>query len=297
MSSAVPSFATFWAGARVSAYEAACMASFVHLGYRYFVYSYQEIENLPAGVERADAGEITEPGNARRFLIRGEPNLSHFSDLFRYRLFSLTPHIWVDTDMLLLRPLALDSYESLLAREDERTLCGAIMRLDAASPLLPLLIERTEAMRDRDLVWGETGPRLLTATFDRRAVLAAAHPPSAFFPIHYDDFWKAFLPEHLEECETLCAGASTTHLWNDRVVMLGIWKRFAPPEGSFLERQFARDGGLALFDDVYPAAVMRNMVTNWRIRCEGGHIGIGQWSRQAVPSLKLTMRRRLSLPT
>jgi hypothetical protein len=39
------------------------------------------------------------------------------------------------------------------------------------------------------------------------------------------------------------------------------------------------------------------MVTNWRIRCEGGHIGLGQWSRQAVPSLKLTMRRRLSLPT
>ena len=272
------------------------MASFVRQGYGYTVYSYNEIENLPPGVEYADAAEITEARDAQRYIIRGRPNLSHFTDLFRYKLFSRTQHIWVDTDMLMLRPLSLTSYTQLLAREDNRSLCGAIMRLDSASPDLPVLVQRTEALRDKELVWGETGPRLLTATFKGRDVLADAHDPPTFFPIHYNDFWKAFLPEFRDECEALCNNAATLHLWNDRVVKLGIWKRFAPPTGSFLTSRFEEDGSLRLFDDVYPVEVMRNMVENWRFRCEGGDIGVGQWLRRAVPSMQLTMRRRLNLP-
>jgi hypothetical protein len=294
-SDAAVSFATFWAGRRVSAYEAASMASFARHGYRFLAYSYEAIDNLPDGVEPADAAAIVEPGNQHRFLIRGAPNLSHFSDLFRYRLFSLTPHIWVDADMLMLRPLPVTGCKQLLAREDERTLCGAIMRLDAHSRQLPELIRRTEALRDRNLAWGATGPKLLTMTFGKDELMRAAHPPELFFPVHYNDFWMTFLPEYREACEERCAGASTIHLWNDRMVGLGIWKRFAPPEGSFLHAAFAQTGSWQ-FEGAYPADVMRNMVLNWRIRCEGGEIGLGQWSRKAWPSLKRTLRRRLNLP-
>jgi hypothetical protein len=289
------SFATFWAGRRISGFEASCMASFVRHGYRLLAYSYDTIENLPEGVELADAAAIAAPDNQQRFLIRGAPNLSHFSDLFRYRLFSLTPHIWVDADMMMVRPLPAGEWHKLVAREDKRTICGAIMRLDPRSPQLDELIRRTEALRDRDLFWGATGPQLLTATFSHDDVLGGSHPPELFFPVHYNDFWMAFLPEYREACERMCAEASTVHLWNDRVVGLGIWKRLAPPEGSFLHACFVQSGSWQ-FDDVYPADVMRNMVRNWRIRCEGGEIGLGQWSRKMWPSLKLTVRRRLKLP-
>jgi hypothetical protein len=273
------------------------MASFVRHGYAYTVFSYDEIDNLPPGVGRADAAAITDADNANRYIIRGRPNLSHFTDLFRYELFRRTSHIWVDTDMLMLRPLALEAASQLLAREDERTICGAIMRLDPRNPDLPDLIRRTEALRDKELVWGQTGPRLLTSTFKGQDLLAASHHPATFFPIHYNDFWKAFLPEFRGECEALCSNAATLHLWNDRMVKLGVWKRFAPPDGSFLANRFAADGSLALFDDAYPAEVMRNMAENWRFRCEGGDIGLGLWLRRAVPSLKLTMQRRLNRPT
>lgn len=272
------------------------MASFVRQGYVYTAYSYNEIENLPQGVQLRDAAEITPADNAHRYLIRGQPNLSHFSDLFRYRLFSQTPYIWVDTDMLLLRRLELGSYTQLLAKEDDRRLCGAIMRLDQSSPHLPELINRTEALRDKDLVWGATGPRLLTTTFDQPGLLTGAYGPERFFPVHYNDFWKVFLPECREECEALCVNASTLHLWNDRLVKLGIWKRFAPPAGSFLHSRFTADGSIGLFDDEYPATVMRNMVENWRFRCAGGDVGVGQWLRNAMPSVRLTLRRRLNLP-
>lgn len=272
------------------------MASFVRQGYRFTVYSYEAIENLPEGVLSADAGAITAAENMKRFLIRGKPNLSHFSDLFRYCLFAKTPDIWVDADMLMLRRLPPEIGAQILAREDAHSLCGAIMRLDSHSPDLPLLIQNTEALRDKELVWGETGPRLLTATFKRLDVMGTSHDFTKFFPIHYNDFYKAFLPEFREYCEARCAQAATLHLWNDRVVKLGIWKRFAPPAGSFLHARFVADDSLDLFDDVYPAEVVRNMAENWRIRCEGGDIGLGQWSRQAVPSLKLTLKRRLNLP-
>jgi len=288
-------FATFWAGRSLSGYEASCMASFVDQGYRLIAYSYEEIENLPDGVEPADAASIVAPDNLRRFLIRGRPDLSHFSDLFRYRLFSLTPHIWVDADMMILRPLPEGAGDPLLAREDRGTIGGAIMRLDALNPELDELIGRTEALRDRDLYRGATGPELLTGTLTHDDLLGAAHPPELFFPIHHNDFWMAFLPEYREDCERMCEGASTVHLWNDRIVGLGIWKRLAPPEGSFLHACFLGSGSWQ-FDDVYPAEVMRALIYSWRVRCEGGAIGLGRWSRHMWPSLKMTMRRRLKLP-
>ena len=59
-------FATFWAGRSLSGYEASCMASFVDQGYRLIAYSYEEIENLPDGVEPGDAASIV----ARDYLGR-----------------------------------------------------------------------------------------------------------------------------------------------------------------------------------------------------------------------------------
>lgn len=297
MTVTTPSFATFWAGRTISAFEAACITSFLAHGYDYTVFSYDTMDNLPDGVRLRDAREITEEPNVRRFLIKGRPSLSHFSDLFRYELFKRTDHIWVDTDMLLLRPFDLPSYDEIIAKEDAAMVCGAIMRLDRHHPNLDALIARTEALRDQDLVWGATGPRLLTAVLDRQTIMQKAYDPKLFFPVHYNESWKLFLPEYRDECMELCRSAFTTHLWNDRVMKIGVWKRFCPPAGSFLETQFRADGSLRFFDDVYPEPVMQSMVENWRIRCEGGATGLGQWMRQAVPSAQLTFRRRFNLAT
>ena len=171
------------------------------------------------------------------------------------------------------------------------------MRLDGTHPKLPELIAKTEALRDRELVWGATGPRLLTAVFDSQTILHQAYEPSMFFPVHYNDAWKVLLPDYREECVQLCESSYTTHFWNDRMVKIGVWKRFCPPAGSFLETQFKADGSLRFFEDFYPEDVMRSMVINWRFRCEGGDIGLGQWLRQAAPSARLTFRRRFNLPT
>jgi hypothetical protein len=291
------SFATFWAGSAFSGYEAACISSYLSKGYEFTVYSYGDITNLPEGALHRPASDITDIGNMQRFLINGKPNLSHFSDLFRYELFAHTDHIWCDADMMMLRPIDLTVERSLLAKEDPSTLCGAIMRLDGADPHLATLVKKTLQMRDRDLVWGATGPNLLTSVFGRSAVLKNAHDPSLFFPVHYDESWKLMLPEYRDECTELCKSAYTLHLWNDRVLKIGIWKSFAPPAGSFLGEWFRSLGCDSYFTGSYPVDVMKAMVENWRMRCLGGDIGLGQWIRRAVPSAKLTYRRHFNLPT
>ena len=274
------------------ALDRACLRSFAHAGHPVTVYGYAPIADLPAGVAFGDAREIAPEASVRRFRWRGEANLSHFSDYFRYRLFAATDATWIDTDILLLRDLPPRGAGNLFALETPTSICGAIMSIARADPHLPTLIARTEALMDTDLVWGATGPRLLTRTLGGD-VVRTARPTGAFFPIHYDLFWKAFLPEAAEECAHLAAGAATHHLWNNLVVSMGVWKELAPPEGSFLWHALAHAGTLELFRDVYPADVMRRMVANWRFRKTGADIGALALARQALPSLGRTLGPRL----
>ena len=280
-----PGFATFWAGSRLPAYEAACLTSYLRHGYAITVYSFGAIAGLPPGVLLRPASDIVEEHYVSAFLIKDVPSLSHFSDLFRYRMFQRTDEIWVDTDMYMVRPLPLDLPPTLLAREDQHALCGAIMRLDRTAPALATLVSRTEAAAGRNLEWGETGPRLLTSVFGP-AVLAKSYGPKLYFPIHYDDFWKVFLPEFRDECEALCGDAVTVHLWNNIVTKMGVWKEVMPPEGSYLHALFVRDGMTDLFQATFPAAEMRHVIDNYRMRMSGGFADVSKLARLAIPSIK-----------
>lgn len=288
MAEQAPAFATFWHG-ELSPFESACIASYVVRGYDIRVYSYAPIANLPPGAEPADASAIVERSATERFIFGGKPNLSHFSDYFRYLLFKKTDRIWVDTDMLLVRAFDRPLPPTVLAREWQPTICGAIMRLGAADGHLDRLIAQTEAAMGRELLWGETGPRLLTKEFGRAALLNQAFGPERFYAIDHHDFWKVFLPEYADECERRTAESWGAHLWNNIVDVLGYWKSFAPPRGSFLYEKFAADGQLAWFRDVYPEDVMRKIARNFVLRKTGEDLGIKQLSTQLIPSVRRTV--------
>lgn len=284
----VPTFATFWHG-DLSPFEAACIASYVVRGYDITVYSYTPLEDLPPGATPGDAATIVKQDALSRFIYRGKPNLSHFSDYFRYLLFKKTDRIWVDADMLLVRPIDTALPDTLLTRESPTSICGAIMRLGDKDQHLDRLITQAEACMGRELQWGETGPRLLTKEFGQAALLNQSFGPERFYAITHDDFWKVFLPEFAEECEARTAQSWGVHLWNNIVDTLGYWKLFAPPRGSFLHAKFAADAQLPLFKGIYPEEVMRRMTTNFRLRKTGEELGIRQISTQLLPSIRRTI--------
>ena len=287
-----PTFASLWAGQPPSPFEMACFHSFARRGYDLVVYSYDSFPDMPSWLQFRDAREITPEADLQLYIYEGKPNLSHFSDLFRYRLFQETDRIWVDADILLMRSFDVALPPSIFAKEHEKSLCAAVMRLDRADPRLEELVKRTRALAGKSLFWGETGPRLMTAVFGRTDAFAQAFPPQTFYPVLYDVFWKVFLPEHRDECAALCRDGYTLHLWNNIVVQLGVWKTLAPPEGSWLHELFAADDSLDFFQGAYPAAVMRRMVENWRFRFSGADLSAGMLARQLVPSVLRTAKRR-----
>lgn len=287
-----PTFASFWAGAPPSAFEMGCFRSFSRRGYDLAVYTYDSFPGMPDWLQFRDAAEITPKADLDLYIYEGKPNLSHFSDLFRYRLFEETDRIWVDADIFLMRSFDFDLPVNIFAKEHEKSLCAAIMRLDRDDPRLSELVARTRALAGKSLFWGETGPKLMTAVFGKTQAFQDAFPPQTFYPILYDVFWKVFLPEHRDECAEMCRDAYTLHLWNNIVVQLGVWKAMAPPQGSYLYELFAENDSLGFFQGVYPAAVMRRMVENWSNRFSGADVGLGNLARQLAPSALRTAKRR-----
>jgi hypothetical protein len=287
------SFASFWGGGDLPALDRACLASFVRHGYEINVYSFDPVQFLPEGVRFVDANSIVERAAMTEFRYKGRPNLSHFSDYFRYEMFSKTRHTWIDTDMMLLKRIDLPMYANLFAKENPTSICGAIMRIDKNDQTLPLLLLHTKNLMNKELVWGATGPRLLTRVLGSRKIIGEAYEQKFFFPINHTEFYLPFLPELCEECNARCGDAFTLHLWNNIVVQFGFWKDLAPPEGSFLWKQLNRLNLLDFFRGCYPVDVMNNMVKNWQYRKTGCDIGIVQVAKQLLPSAVRTATPRV----
>ncbi len=266
--------ATFWHGPPLARLDLACLLSFVAAGFRVTVYGYEPIDGLPDGVMFRDAAAIVDRGFLHAFVVNGKPSLSHFSDLFRYRLFASQDAAWVDMDLLCLQPFAMPRERNFFARESPASISSSVLRIDRAQPELKTLIATTEAFGDgNDFAWGSTGPALLTKTFGPR-VLDDALEPARFFPIGWDDWWKPFTPSAREECDAACASSSAIHLWNNIVERSGYWKDIAPPAGSFLHHVLERSGSLRLFRDVYPAAIMEHIANNYRNSRTADHMKV-----------------------
>ncbi len=284
-------FGTFWKGPRLSAFEAACLHSLVSAGQKVTLFSYAAVENVPGGVICADAATIADEAKMTGFKLAGVPSISHFSDYFRYRMFKETALTWVDTDILLLNGWRQDPAENLLALETPGVICNAVMRLSSTEPWLPDLIQRAEDLATHThMRWGETGPRLITKLVGSQALMQQAQPPHLYFPIHFDDFWKVFLPEHAQECRAKCEHARTLHLWNNIVDRLGFWKDYLPPQGSYLHDVFVEKGCASLFRGVFPLRNMRQLIENWHSRQTGQHLGVRSVMRQLLPSIQRTYK-------
>jgi hypothetical protein len=283
-------FASFWQGPELSPYEVACLASFTAYGNEVSLYSYHEVKNLPKGVIARDACAILPPDSLNDFPIRGVPSMAHFTDYFRFIMFTRSDEIWIDTDMLLLRAFDLGAEGDLIGRESPTSICTALLRLDPNDARLADLIRRVDAMKRTDISWGDTGPRLLTAVYGVKAGL----PESLFYPVHFDDYYKVFLPRYMDECSTLCSNAYTLHLWNNRVVKLGLFKRIGPPVGSFLHHVFETLGANDLFTEFYPTSVMETMIDN-AVGKVGRDEGVRKLLQIGVPLVRTAIGRRFGV--
>ncbi|MBA4490617.1 hypothetical protein [Paracoccus sp. S1E-3] len=195
--------ATLWVG-RLGPIEYASIASFLRHGHRLTVYSYALLAGLPQGVEGRDANEILSCGQVACSRREGSPSLH--SNFFRYALMDRTDSVWVDLDIIALRPFDFTGDRIYAHESAERVNC-AVLRMPHSSPALADLKCFRPGMRGiaphitglRRLKyqigtlgrgvpieawpWGSTGPRALSAYLRRHDEIKYALPIETFYPI------------------------------------------------------------------------------------------------------------------
>jgi hypothetical protein len=209
-----PDIVTFWHGP-LDALRRTCLRSQVAAGHKVTVYSFDPIAGLPDGVGNAEAEAIL-PYAFSEKLRPPQPDGSwrdwttlQFSDFFRMRLMAESAGLWLDPDVLLLKPIDLDPAKPYFAWERRRQIGNSVLYLPARDPIVlafEALLEQDEltpewlALRHRlsfalrrlrggsqrvsDLRVAIYGPPALTALAKRAGSLRGAMPRQSFYAVH-----------------------------------------------------------------------------------------------------------------
>ena len=192
-----------------------CLRSQGAAGHKVAVYSFDAIAGLPDGVGNAEAEAILSHAFSER-LRPPQPDGSwrdwttlQFSDFFRMRLMAESAGLWLDPDVLLLRPVEINLAKPYFAWEHPRRLGNSVLYLPSRNPIVlafERLIEQEELIPEwlglrhrltfflRRLRGGSNrlsdirvslfGPGALTALASRTGELRFALPRKSFYAIH-----------------------------------------------------------------------------------------------------------------
>jgi hypothetical protein len=210
-----PDVVTFWHGP-LDALRQTCLRSQVAAGHKVTVYSFEPLAQLPDGVGNAEAEAIL-PHAFSEKLRPPQPNGTwrdwttlQFSDFFRMRLMERNAGLWLDADVLLLKPVEIDPAKPYFAWERPRQLGNSVLYLPSGDPIVAAfasLMRQDEltpdwlALRHRftfaarklrglrrlsDIRVAIYGPAALTALARRAGELSYALPKKSFYAVHAD---------------------------------------------------------------------------------------------------------------
>jgi hypothetical protein len=226
---------TLWIGGDLGPVSEACLASFVRNGHRVILHCYDVPNDVPEGVEVADAAIILPSSRIIRHKETGSYSL--FSNLFRYELLRQKRGLWIDCDVYCVQPIP-EAGDHIFGWQSLVTINGAILKLPADSPALAELIgifdrpsfippwllpEEHERLLARqsageafdlgDLPWGIAGPRAITHVFSQMGLSRLARQRRVFYPISYED--GPVLLRRSDLNRFVSAMTLTVHLWNE----------------------------------------------------------------------------------
>ena len=129
-----PEIVTFWHGP-LDALRILCLRSQVAAGHKVTVYSFEPLAPLPEGVGNAEAEAILPRAFAERLRPTGAGGVwrdwttLQYSDFFRMRLMAQNAGLWLDADVLLLKPVEIDPAKPYFAWERPRQLGNSVLYL------------------------------------------------------------------------------------------------------------------------------------------------------------------------
>lgn len=239
-----------WIGPRLSALERLSIASFLAHGHEVRLYTYGDVEGLPAGVVQHDGREIVPASQVFTYASGfGKGSYAGFANLFRYKLLLDHGGIWCDSDVVCLRPFDF-SDEYVIGRErlpphvasgdNTEQLATCVLKVPPNSRVMLECYAVCMEVNKSELQWGESGPRLVTQRFARHHLDRFSLPPAAFCPI---DWWNAqkLVSEPWHERPESYA----IHFWNEVWRFQGLDKDATyPPDSTYetLKRRYGVSG-------------------------------------------------------
>lgn len=203
---------SLWVSGSLSRLEEACMRSWVKAGYAFDLYVYEPPPTVPKGVRVLDGRSILPEEMIFKYNLpkrKGGGSYSGFSNFFRYKLLQ-QGGTWVDTDMFCLKPLP--EVEYLFVAEDTELAASCIMRVPPHSWFAEFCWNICEQKNPNELVWGETGPQLVSKAVVECNLEQYIQPRDLFFPVMYEEVERFLKDEALPL-------TFTVHFWNE------MWRR------------------------------------------------------------------------
>jgi mannosyltransferase OCH1-like enzyme len=151
-----------WIGPELSVMEQLSIASFLRNGHEYHLYVYDQPQHIPEGTVIRNAAEILP--SSRIFQYQQYASYAGFANFFRYKLLAERGGWWVDTDTVCLKHFDFPQehvFSTELVEGVARTNCGAI-KVPQGSQAMAYAWEVCQTKQPEQLVWGETGPRLMS---------------------------------------------------------------------------------------------------------------------------------------
>ncbi len=267
-----------WVGDSLSVIEQLSLASFVHHGHRVELFTYEPVADIPVGVVVRDGNEIL--GKDRIFMYRSRPSYGAFANWFRYVLLYREGGVWIDTDVVCLKPFDFsaelffgwEQYNKVnnavvgshpgmevfafLARQAEQP--NVFLPYDTGSDKCRKLMRRYLHGNHRsDLEWGETGPVGFTRALRHFGYLDYALSTTAFYPVH-PTCWNTVFNATYPDAGRSFPDSYAIHLWNEMMRREpGFDKSMTYPENSLIEdlkRRYLGSGEITLADFNQPGS-------------------------------------------
>ena len=254
----LPTIAVLWIGGSLSWLERLCLKSFVDAGQPIVIYTYENVEGIPEGVEIRDGRKILEGKPMYRHARNG--SVAPFSDIFRFHLMQKSPgEIWVDTDIYCWRPVEAETphvfgYETprqinsavLGLPPDSDALGGMLEFMEDEFPIPPFLspkvkasyreaAERGEPVHVSEMPWGLWGPLGISHFLKKTGEDKYAKPIDVYYPVHYRDR-NRFFRRPVKALASITENTRTVHLWARIKKFSGFRYGGYAPDGSFLHK-------------------------------------------------------------
>lgn len=225
-----------WIGNKLGPTEQLCLLSMLKQGHQVRLFTYEAVLNVPSGIEIISGNSILPREKILYDKKRNSPALG--SDVFRLKLQEHNLGIWLDLDILLLKPLFSQTAD-LFGRQHGDTFNNAVLYLNSDSPILKSLIDfvsnpypvppffsRTSQfmLKTRKTLrlpkhvsymnWGVFGPKALTHFIRVHNSTQFAQPEDVFYPVNYKDAHGPFTANWNTE-KHITPNTKALHLWNE----------------------------------------------------------------------------------